>query len=69
MVFIVVMMTVILAVCGVIVAYVAFPHRGEQIPGAPWLGEAMAKAAEAVPTIEDEEAEDYDVVGQYADHQ
>lgn len=69
MVFIVVMMTVILAVCGVIVAYVAFPHRGEQIPGAPWLGEAMAKAAEAVPTIEDEEAEDYDVVGRYADHQ
>lgn len=57
MFYIVVTMAVILVVCGVIVAYVAFPHRGEELPGAPWLGEAMAKAADAMPTLEDD-AED-----------
>ena len=57
MLYIVVTMAVILAVCGVVVAYVAFPHRGEELPGAPWLGEAMAKAADAVPTIKDDETE------------
>jgi hypothetical protein len=67
--FIVVMMAVILAVCVVVVAYVAFPHLGEQIPGADWLGAVMAKAADALPTIDDEEAEEYDDVDEYADHQ
>jgi len=50
--FIVVTMLVILVVAGLVVAYVAFPHRGEDLPGAPWLGEAMGWAGEAVPTIE-----------------
>ncbi|HWJ10165.1 MAG TPA: hypothetical protein VNS46_12360 [Nocardioides sp.] len=44
-----------LAVSGVVVLYVAYPHRGEQVPGVPWLGDAMAKAADAAPVIEDEE--------------
>jgi hypothetical protein len=44
-----------LAVSGVVVLYVAYPHRGEQVPGVPWLGEAMAKAVDAAPVIEDEE--------------
>lgn len=55
MVFIVVMMAVILALCGVIAAYVAFPHRGEELPGAPWLGDVMSRAAEAMPLIEEEQ--------------
>lgn len=57
MLLIVVMMAVILALCGGIVAYVAFPHRGEDLPGAPWLSEAMARAAGAVPTLEEEETD------------
>ncbi|HVK28307.1 MAG TPA: hypothetical protein VM575_08195 [Nocardioides sp.] len=44
-----------LAVSGVVVLYVAYPHRGEQVPGVPWLGDAMAKAVDAAPVIEDEE--------------
>jgi hypothetical protein len=52
--FIVVMMAVILALCGVIAAYVAYPHRGEELPGAPWLGDAMARAADAMPLLEEE---------------
>lgn len=55
MVFIVVIMVVILALCGVIAAYVAYPHRGEDLPGAPWLGEAMSRAADVLPILEDED--------------
>ena len=47
--FIIVTMAVILALCGVIAVFVAFPHRGEELPGAPWLGDAMSRAADAVP--------------------
>ncbi|CAI9419028.1 hypothetical protein [Nocardioides sp. T2.26MG-1] len=52
---IVVVMMLILVLAGLVVLYVAYPHRGEQIPAAPWLGEAMTKAVEAAPTIAPEE--------------
>lgn len=55
MVTVVVVMVLILLLAGLVVAYVAYPHRGEQMPAAPWLGEAMAKAADAAPVIEDEQ--------------
>lgn len=58
MVFIVVMMLVILAVCGVIVTYVAFPHRGAELPVAPWLGDAMSRAAEALPVLDETDADE-----------
>lgn len=48
---IVVVMMLILVLAGLVVLYVAYPHRGEQIPAAPWLGEAMTKAVEAAPLI------------------
>lgn len=44
-----------LVVSGVVVLYVAYPHRGESVPGVPWLGDAMAKAVEAAPVLEDDE--------------
>lgn len=53
MLFLVITMLVILLVAGTVVLYVAFPHRGEPVPAAPWLGEAMARAADALPTIEE----------------
>jgi hypothetical protein len=52
--FILISMLVILVVAGLVVAFVAFPHRGEDIPGAAWLGDGMAKAADAMPTIDPE---------------
>jgi hypothetical protein len=52
---VVVVMVLILLVAGVVAAYVAYPHRGEELPGAPWLGDAMAKAADAVPLLDDED--------------
>jgi hypothetical protein len=51
---VVVVMALILVLAGLVVAYVAYPHRGEEMPAAPWLGEAMAKAVEAAPTLDPE---------------
>ena len=45
-------MLAILVVAGLVVVYVAYPHRGEEIPAAPWLGEAMSKAVDAAPVLE-----------------
>ena len=55
MLFIIIAMLVIVAVAGLVVTFVAFPHRGEEVPGAPWLGDAMNQAAESLPTIADGE--------------
>jgi hypothetical protein len=42
------LVTVVIA--GAVVAYVAFPHRGEEMPGVPWLGRAMGSVRESLPT-------------------
>ncbi len=55
---IVVAMLVIVVIATVVVAYVAFPHRGEDLPGAPWLGDAMSRAVDSLPTVEDEAVEE-----------
>ncbi len=34
----------ILALAGLVTLYVAFPHRGEDIPHAEWLSDAMTKS-------------------------
>lgn len=44
-----------LAVSGLVALYVAYPHRGEAVPGLPWIGDAMARAVDAAPVIEDDE--------------
>ncbi len=69
MVLVIVMMAVILALCGVIVAYVAFPHRGEELPVAPWFGDAMSRAADALPVLDEDDRDEADGRLPYADHQ
>jgi hypothetical protein len=54
---IVIVMAAILVLCGLVLTYVAFPHRGEQVPAAPWLGDAMTKAVEAVPILDEKAAD------------
>jgi hypothetical protein len=49
---IVLIMAAILVLCGLVLTYVAFPHRGESVPAAPWLGRGMSKAVDALPTLE-----------------
>ena len=51
-------MVVILVVAGLVVTYVAFPHRGEEIPGASWLGDAMSKANDRLPKLQDGDLDD-----------
>lgn len=71
---IVIAMLLIVVVAAAVVVYVAFPHRGEDLPGAPWLGEAMSKAVDALPTVEDGAADggrvrvDELALGDPADH-
>lgn len=45
-----------LLVAAAVVLYVAYPHRGEQMPVLPQVGEAMRKGADALPTLEDAES-------------
>jgi hypothetical protein len=47
-------MLVIVALAGTVVVYVAFPHRGEEVPRAPWVGEAMQKGVNALPTLDNQ---------------
>ncbi len=42
-----------LVVAGVIVLYVAYPHRGEALPLAPAVGEVMERGVRALPLVED----------------
>lgn len=53
MLVIVLMLLFGLLVAGAVVAYVAYPHRGQELPVVPQLGEAMRKGADALPTLED----------------
>jgi hypothetical protein len=43
----------ILVLAGLVVLYVAFPHRGEDVPAVPWVGDVMRKGASALPTIDE----------------
>ncbi|MDN5895551.1 MAG: hypothetical protein L0H93_16185 [Nocardioides sp.] len=44
----------ILILSAAVVLYVAYPHRGEKMPLAPWFGRAMRRGAEKVPVIHGE---------------
>lgn len=59
MVFTVVIMLVILAVAGAVVLYAAYPHRGEEMPAAPWIGDVMSRAVDKLPTVAPEETEEH----------
>ena len=50
--FLVFAMLGILVLAGIVVLYVAFPHRGEDVPAAPWLGTVMRKSVESAPTLD-----------------
>lgn len=42
-------------VAGLVIVYVAFPHRGEEMPRAAWLGRTLERGVDAMPTIRDRE--------------
>lgn len=47
-------MLAIMVLAGVVVLYVAYPHRGEEVPNAPWVGEAMRKGVNMLPTLDNQ---------------
>ena len=53
-------MLVILALAGLVVLYVAYPHRGQEVPNAPWVGDALRKGVEALPTLHNQRQQDAD---------
>ena len=57
MLYIVIAMLVSLVAAGLVVVYVAYPHRGEKMPATPWFGDALGRAADAVPVIDEDEAD------------
>ncbi len=46
-------MAVVVGVAVLALVYAAYPHRGHPVPGAPWIGDLLERAADAVPTLED----------------
>jgi hypothetical protein len=44
-------MLVILVLAGLVVLYVAFPHRGHDVPHVPWLGRLLRKGVDSAPTL------------------
>jgi uncharacterized membrane protein len=54
MLWILLLMLVALLIAGFVLAYVAYPHRGEEMPHAPWLGDAMKRGVESLPTLDNE---------------
>jgi hypothetical protein len=50
--FLVVAMLVILVLAGLVVLYVAFPHRGEDVPHVRWLGRLLRKGVDSAPTLD-----------------
>jgi len=42
----------IIALAGLVILYVAFPHRGERMPRASWVGDAMQKGVDKLPTLD-----------------
>ena len=51
------LMLAILVIAGAVVLYVAYPHRGEEVPGAPWLGDAMKRGVDTVGDLLDAPSE------------
>lgn len=47
-------MLAILVIAGFVVLYVAFPHRGENVPHVPWVGDAMRKGVNQLPTLDNQ---------------
>jgi len=47
-----IVMVLIVGIAGLVLAYCAYPHRGQAMPKTPWIGEAMERAVDAAPTLD-----------------
>jgi hypothetical protein len=44
----------IVLLASLVVVYVAYPHRGHDVPKAAWIGEAMRKGVDRLPTLDNQ---------------
>ena len=44
----------IVLLAGLVVLYVAYPHRGQEVPNAPWIGEVMRRGVARLPTLDNQ---------------
>jgi hypothetical protein len=45
-------MLAIVLIALLVVVYVAYPHRGQEVPNASWVGDLMRRGAEKLPVLE-----------------
>lgn len=53
---IVIAMIISLLIAGAVAIYTAYPSQGRTPPVAAWVGDAMNKATDALPTLESEQS-------------
>ena len=51
------LMFAVLVLAGLVALYVAFPHRGEEVPYAPGIGDAMRTARKRLQTLDEDEGQ------------
>jgi hypothetical protein len=49
-------MLFILVAAALVAAYVAYPNRGQHVPGAPWVGDLLERGVDALPTLDNQRA-------------
>ena len=55
MLWMVLFMSLAVLVAAAVIVYVAYPHRGEDVPYVPAIGDAMKQAAGAIPVLDEED--------------
>jgi hypothetical protein len=45
-------MFAILVLAALVAAYVAYPRRGAELPAIPWVGDALVRGVDALPTLD-----------------
>jgi hypothetical protein len=46
----------IVVLAALVVVYVAYPHRGHDVPTVPWVGRAMRRGVRLLPTLDNQAA-------------
>ena len=54
MIAIILTMLVIMMLAGIVVLYVSYPHRGEDVPHTPWVGDALKRGVDLLPTLDNQ---------------
>jgi len=59
------MLGIVVLAC-LVVIYVAYPHRGQEVPHAPWVGRIMRRGVNQLPTLDNRsDQQKYDSAGRH----